>query len=235
MFAGGWPFEAAEAVCAGGGVEAADILDLLTQLVDKSLVIAETQGGEALYRLLETVRQYGAEKLQNAGEAAEARRRHRDWFVALAEQAEPELYGPKQRMWYPKLEMEHDNFRTAFEWTMTQVDGRQEGLRLAVALNVFFRRHGHWSEGHQWLEEGLKLSNDAAPSTRAKAFAAAVALAWRAGKHERAIALAEEGLAFCREVGDRENGALCLIGLGNVAMQQGDYERAKRLDEESLS
>jgi non-specific serine/threonine protein kinase len=115
VFAGGWPFDTAEAVCAGGGIEAGDILDLLTQLVDKSLVIAETHGGEARYRLLETVRQYGDEKLRNAGEAAEVRRRHRDWFLALAEQAGSELRGPKRSIWLDRLETEHDNLRAAHE------------------------------------------------------------------------------------------------------------------------
>jgi non-specific serine/threonine protein kinase len=234
VFAGGWPFEAAEAVCAGEGVEPADILDLLTQLVDKSLVIAETYGGEARYRLLETVRLYGAEKLQSAGEAAEVRRRHRDWFVALAEQAEPELRGLRQRIWLDRLEMEHDNLRAAYEWTMTEPGGRREGLRLA-ALYWFWLAFGHWSEGHAWLEEGLTSSGDVAPSIRAKALAKAAVLGWRAGKDERAILLAEEGLAVCKEVGDREFGALCLICLSKVASDRGDYEQAKRLAEECLS
>src|SRR6516162_8486227 len=202
VFAGGWPFEAAEAVCAGDGVAAPAILDLLTQLVDKSLVIAETHGGEARYRLLETVRQYGAEKLQGAGEAAEVRRRHRDWFVALAEQAEPELRGMRQRLWSDRLEMEHDNLRAAYEWTMTEPEGRREGLRLATALFSFWRSIGYWSEGHEWLEQGLLSSGDVAPSIRAKALANAALFAWRARKDERAIALAEEGLAVCKEVGD---------------------------------
>jgi non-specific serine/threonine protein kinase len=234
VFAGGWPFEAAEAVCAGDGVEAADILDLLTQLADKSLVIAETHGGEARYRLLETVRQYGTEKLQSAGEAAEVRRRHRDWFVALAERAEPELRALRQRTWLDRLEMEHNNLRAAYEWTMTEPEGRREGLRLATALFWFWRNVGYWSEGHAWLEEGLTSTADVALAIRAKALAAAAWLAWRAGKYERAIALAEEGLFFCKEVSDRENGALCLLCLSNVASDRGDYEQAKRFAEEWL-
>ena len=235
VFAGGWPFEAAEAVCAGDGVAAPAILDLLTQLVDKSLVIAETYGGEARYRLLETVRRYGIEKLQSAGEAAEVRRRHRDWFVALAEQAEPELPGLRQRIWLDRLEMEHDNLRAAYEWTMTEPGDRREGLRLAAALDWFWRTLGYWSEGHEWLEQGLLSSGDVAPSIRAKALANAALFAWRARKDERAIALAEEGLAVWQEVGDKENGAVCLISLSNVASDRGDYEQAKRFAENWLS
>jgi DNA-binding CsgD family transcriptional regulator/tetratricopeptide (TPR) repeat protein len=234
VFAGGWPFEAAEAVCAGGAVEAADILDLLTQLVDKSLVIAETDGGEARYRLLETVRQYADEKLRNAGEAAQVRRRHRDWFLALAEQAGSELRGPKYSIWLDRLETEHDNLRAAYEWTTAEAGGREAGLRLAASLIWFWTPRGHWREAQQWLEEGLTSSKDVAPSTRAKALAGAAHFAVWLGKDERAIALAEEGLALCRDMGDRENGALCLMWLGSVAMQQGDYERAKRFHQESL-
>jgi non-specific serine/threonine protein kinase len=209
-------------------------LDLLTQLVDKSLVIAETHAGEARYRLLETVRWYGAEKLQSAGEAAEVRQRHRDWFVALAEQAEPELLGPRQRLWLDRLETEHDNLRAAYEWTMTEPGGKREGLRLAAALYYFWLDVGRWSEGHAWLEEGLRSNGGVGPSIRAKALAKAALLGWRAGKDERAIALAEEGLAVCKEVGDRKFGALCLICMDKVASDRGHYEQAKRLAEESL-
>jgi predicted ATPase/class 3 adenylate cyclase len=108
VFAGGWPLDAAEGVCAGGNVEATDILDLLTSLVDKSLVLAETQCGEARYRLLETVRQYARDRLAEAGEEADVRTRHRAWYVALAERAEKEPRGPRQRIW-----REHENLRAA--------------------------------------------------------------------------------------------------------------------------
>jgi non-specific serine/threonine protein kinase len=127
--------------------------------------------------------------------------------------------------------MEHDNLRAAYEWTMTEPGGRQEGLRLAGALYYFWLAMGHWSEGHAWLEEGLTSDGDVAPSIRAKT----ALFRWRAGKDERAIALAEEGLAICKEVGDREFGALCLLCLSYVASNRADYERAKRFAEESLS
>jgi predicted ATPase len=99
VFAGGWTLEAAEAVCAEDGVEAPDVLDLLTHLVDRSLVVMEEQDGGARYRLLGTVRQYGREKLLESGEADPARERHRAWCLNLAERAEPELQGPRQHVW----------------------------------------------------------------------------------------------------------------------------------------
>jgi predicted ATPase len=235
VFAGGFTMDAAEDVCVRNDAGDVDILDRLTSLVEKSLVVLDAAPAPGRYRLLETVRQYGAEKLQDAGEVGDVRRRHRDWFLALAEQAEPELRGPNQRIWFDRLETEHDNLRAAFEWTMTEVGGREEGLRLATALGTFWRGHGHWSEPYAWLEAGLTSSDDVAPSTHAKALAAAAGLAWRVGQDERAIALAEEGLALSREVGDRVQGVVCLFWLSNVAMQQGDYERAKRFGAESLS
>jgi non-specific serine/threonine protein kinase len=131
--------------------------------------------------------------------------------------------------------MEHDNLRAAYEWTMTEPGGRREGLRLATALFHFWVAVGNWSEGHAWLEEGLTSSGDVAPSIRGKALAHAAWLAWRLGRNERAIAVAEEGLAFCKEGDDRENGAVCLRCLGLVASDRGDYEQAKRFAEESLS
>jgi predicted ATPase len=231
VFAGGFTVEAAEAVCAP---EDADVLDRLTSLVDKSLIVFDEASSPARYRLLETVRQYGVEKLQGAEETLEVRRRHRDWFLALAEHAEPEMRGPGEKLWLDRLEVEHDNLRSAFQWTLTS-GGKEEGLRLARALYWFLGRRGHWGEGYEWMEEALKSINDVSPSARAKAFAEATFFAWLVGKDERAVAFAKEGLALCREVGDREAAALCLIWWGNVAMRRGDYEYAKRLIQESLN
>jgi predicted ATPase len=133
-FAGGWTLEAAEAVCSGNGIEAADVLDLLTQLVDKSLVAVETQGEEARYRHPETVRQYSLDRLMESEEAADVRRRHRDWYLGPAERAEPELRGPGQVAWLEQLEMEHDNLRAALEWSRTEEGEAEAGVRLAGAL-----------------------------------------------------------------------------------------------------
>jgi len=108
VFAGGWTLEAAEAICVGEGIEWHEVLDPLMQLVDKSLVMMEEQGGTVRYRLLETVRQYGRDKLPASGEADVVRGRHRDWYLALAERAEPELLGSNQAVWLERLETEHD-------------------------------------------------------------------------------------------------------------------------------
>jgi predicted ATPase len=112
----GGALEAAAEVCAGEVIEPEDVLDLLAQLVDNSLVIMEEQGEATCYRLLGTIREYGAEKLQDSGEAAAVYGRHGEWYLALAEAAEPSLEGSEQRRWLAQLETEHDNLRTALDW-----------------------------------------------------------------------------------------------------------------------
>src|SRR5919202_492349 len=137
VFAGGFALEAAEGVCAGVGIERDGVLDLLTHLVDKSLLLVAQQGGEeARYRVLETVRQYGAEKLKESGDEPEIRRRHADFFLKLAEEAEPGLMGPEQGEWLERLEQEHGNLRAALMWSLG--GGNQElGLRLAAGVGRF--------------------------------------------------------------------------------------------------
>ena len=239
VFVGGWTLEAAEAVCTWDGVEEPDVLDLLTHLADKSLVVMEEQDGTVRYRLLETVRQYGREKLL-AAEADVARGRHREWCLGLAERAEPELQGPNQDVWLERLETELDNLRQALEWSKGEAGGRDEGgaeagLRLAGALLWFWYLRGYLSQGLQWLQGMLSGSSETSTSARAKALNGAGFLAWRQGEHGRAAALVEEGLALYRQLGDGLGIAFSLNILGLVARRQGDYGRAKELLEESLA
>src|SRR5205807_4056613 len=127
-FAGGWTLEAAEQICTGEGVEDEEALDLLTSLADKSLVAVEQNDGHSRYRLLETVRQYARERLLESSGGAAVRERHRDYFLALAEEADPELLGSEQAEWLQRLEEEHDNLRSALEWSLAEA-GSQEDLR----------------------------------------------------------------------------------------------------------
>ncbi|HKX04236.1 MAG TPA: tetratricopeptide repeat protein, partial [Methylomirabilota bacterium] len=229
VFAGGWLLEAAEAICSGDHVETADILNLQGQLVDKSLVSVDAQNSEVRYWMLEMVRQYGRERLVEAGEAPEFLTRHRDWYLALAEQADRELPGARQQMWLQRLETEHDNLRAGLTWSKTDAHGAETALRLAGALQWFWADRGYWSEAREWLEGALARGGDAPPAAAAKPLQAATFFALQQGDCERAIALGQKGRALCETLGDKENAAMLLTWLGNVAILQGDHERATEL------
>jgi predicted ATPase len=193
VFAGGWTLEAVELVGVGDGIEEGDVLDLLLRLVDKSLVVAEATGeGGVRYRLLEPVRQYALQKQEESGEAEEVRSRHAEFFLALAEDAEPRLRGAEDVEWLERLEREHDNLRVALSWALER--GEVElALRLAGALWTFWQAHGHLGEGRKWLEEALAEDDRASVAARAKALEGVcwMAIDWR--ELDRAEAAAQAG------------------------------------------
>ena len=143
MFAGGWTLEGSEAVGSGAGVAQSEVLDLLSGLVEKSLVVVKRgDEGPVGYRLLEPIRQYALEKLEESGAVELALRAHAQYFLALAEEAEPELLGPREDQWYERLEQEHDNIRAALSCSLEGAHP-ELGLRLAGAIWWFWHRHGH--------------------------------------------------------------------------------------------
>ena len=233
VFAGGWTLEAAEAVCSGGGVQVNDVLDLLGGLVDKSLVVGTSTGAAMRYRMLEPLRQYAREKLEEGGEAGEVRNRHAASFLALAEEAEPELVGQQQGAWVERLEAEHDNLREAFSWVLERGEGGT-ALRLGAALWRFWHTRGHLSEGTKWLERVLAEGEQAASSARVKALEGMGWMAQFQGEHQRARAIYEEMLELSRVLGDKGNIATALNSLGTVAAHQGDNERARNLLQQNL-
>jgi non-specific serine/threonine protein kinase len=263
VFAGGWTLAAA-AVCAGSGVgideawpggsasvpcaplgtsldprgrsDAGtwDVLDLLAGLVAKSLVALQENEDGARYRLLETVRQYAAERLAQAGEDGAMRDAHLAYFLELAEEAEPQLNGPDQVAWLGRLAREHDNLRAALRWTRER-GAAEEGLRLAGSLSWFWNVRDHLSEGRRWLEGALAASTGSSAAVRAKALNGAGVLAKSQGEYRRARAFLEEGLALWRALGDRQGVAQSFADLAWVAQLQGDYERAIALLGQSLA
>jgi predicted ATPase/class 3 adenylate cyclase len=235
VFAGGFSLEAAEAVCAGDGLEEYEVLDLLTQIVDKSLVLSEEQGQEVRYRLLETIRQYGEEHLRGSGDEAVLRGRHRDWYLQLAEQAEPELRGPEQAMWLDRLETEHDNLRAALTWSVERGEA-EAGLRLGAALELFWSVRGYLVEGRKWLTELLALPEARAPTAPGvQALQGVGVLAYQQGEYDAARSYIEESLSIGRDLGEAVGIADSLCLLGDVALAQGSYPEARSLFEESLS
>jgi len=236
VFAGGWTLEASEAVGAGGDVEEGEVLDLLSELVDKSLVVArERQESGVRYRMLEPIRQYAREKLEEGGEGEEARRRHATFFLALAEEAEPRLRGPEDVEWLERLETEHDNLRAALSWTLERGDA-ELALCLGGALGIFWHTHGHQGEGRKWLEAALAKDDRASEAARLKALEALFWLTYDQSDLDRAEAVAQEGLKLSNEA--EVEGSLAAsfrTMLAGPTWVRGDYEGAKELLEESLA
>jgi len=231
VFAGGWTLEAAETVCSGGGIEQVEVLDLLGGLVDKSLVVAKaSMDGAVRYRMLEPIRQYATEKLEESDDTDEVKGRHATFFLALAEEAEPELAGPQQNVWVERLEGEHDNIREALSWVLERGEG-ELALRLGAALWRFWHVRGYLSEGIRWIERVLEEGES---PVRVRALEGMGWLAQRQGAIERAEATYEEMLMLSRELGDKGNVATALNSLGTLAVQQGDNERARTLLKENL-
>jgi len=234
VFAGGFTLEAAESVCAGGDLDEGGVLDLLSHLVDKSLVTAWEVDGAARYRLLETVRQYGREKLSVAGEAGEFRGRHAGYYLALAEEAEPRLRGERQVAWLGRLEREHGNLRAALRWLL---DGGMpaEAARLGWALWLFWGIRAHFAEGRGWMEEALSVGGGAMPaSARARALFVAGMMANYLGDHLSAEPLLDECIRLFGGLGDRLGTAYALSNAGFAAAGQGWHGGAVALNEESV-
>ena len=237
VFAGGWMLPAAEAVCAGDSIEEDEVLDLLTNLADKSLVVVEEKSGEGRYRLLETVRQFSRDKLVESGEGERVRNQHLDFFLRLAEQAEPEFRGPDQIVWLGRLEEEHSNLMAALDWSKIGEGSLESGLRLAGALWYFFRVrvYRYNSEYLEMLEELLSVSSGISDSVRAKAFGAAGLLAHQRRSFGRATAFYEESIALSHQTGDKWVEAFALVCLVVLLSEQRDYDRSEALHNESLA
>ena len=239
VFAGGFTLEAAEAVGpqpdAAGETDIEDALELLGRLVEQSLVVAQPaeDGAEMRYAMLEPVRQSGHELLQHGDAAEEARRRHAEYYVALAERAAPELKGPAQGAWTDRLEKEHDNLRAALSWAFEWGEYGL-GLQLAGALGEFWYTRGYLSEGRRWLQAALEQGGETQEaSARARALTGATTIAWGQGDFERAIALGEESLAMARDLGDPSSIATALYTVGRAAFFADRLERAAALVEEA--
>jgi non-specific serine/threonine protein kinase len=241
VFVGGFSIEAAEGVCVDEQIDGGDsriapsaILDLIAQLVDKSFVVVERKGKETRYRLLETMRQYGSEKLSQSSECTEMAQRHACWFLALGEKAVPELNGPYQAEWFDRLEMEHDNLRTALRW-FSQSASIEMGMRLALRLPRFWEVRGYWCEGQRWLHDFLEKDNNQMPSkTRAEALRGMGSFVRMQGDFSKARALYQEALALFRTLDDKRGIAHALGSLGTIAWEQGNYAESHQHHQESL-
>ena len=232
MFVGGCPLDGAEQVCAGAGVDPGDVIDVVAHLVDKSLLVAgQGPDGTARYRMLETLRQYGLDKLATAGRLDADRQRHLEWCLALAEQAEPQMRGASQRQWLDRLEADHDNLRAALDWAMRR-DDTERALRLGGALAWFWWVRGHQREGRAWLEDALATDGPVDRPTRV------TALSWAgylATDHdlERAISWGEDAVAASAGL-DEQVRARAQMRLATSLVRAGDHERIALLVAEAI-
>ncbi|HVD16357.1 MAG TPA: BTAD domain-containing putative transcriptional regulator [Actinomycetota bacterium] len=233
VFAGSMSLEAVEHVCDGDG-DGLDVVDLLSRLVDKSLVQVEHAEGVARYRLLETIRQFADQRLRDAGERAARVRAHRDWYVAFAAAHDPERAVGVVNDTPQALDVEHDNLRAALSSGLA--DDPAEALRLAVSLWRFWLARGHFAEGSRWLEATLAAASARTP-LRARALLAAAAMRVRRGDLTAPmLELALEASAIMREVADEEVLAQTLHLTGLLSwVEDGAWEHGVQLVEEGRS
>jgi predicted ATPase/class 3 adenylate cyclase len=238
VFAGGWTFEAAEAVCPD-----LDILNLLTQLINKSLVMVDDQANETRYHLLETIRQYGQGKLLESGELDQVRNQHLEFFLKLAEEAESHFNSFEEMEWISSLEADNDNLRAAIEWAMEQ--DVSSALGLGAALYLFWSRHGQESEGFRILQEALvrfkilpQEEGEAAHQRmilQVKALKALEVLSFVRGDAFHSMKIAEEVIALARQIDEKYVLSESLSYLGIIKAYIGDAEISYSMGEEGVT
>ena len=226
VFAGGFTLDAVEAVCADAPLQQIELLDLLAKLVDKSLVVTERRGAGTRYRQLETVRQFGHENLDHAGEAAQLAAAHCAYFLAVADSHNPER-ATGVVIEQPKLlDREHDNLRAALRWSCAHEP--ETALRLAASLWRFWFLRGHAVEGARWVERALAVAPDPT-RPRAAALIGLTGLDSRQGRGDRHRALGAEALAIMREIGNPDEVAMARLIETSLAWSTFDLDEAEQL------
>ena len=242
VFAGGATLQAAETVCAGDGIELAEVIDVLFRLVSKSLVISDKpEPGVARflprYRLLETIRQYALDRLADSGKKDEIKNRHLEYFIRWAQMAESHLIGAEYIPWLESYETEHDNLRAALEWCLVDSGRAEVGLQLVLACARFWRIRGYMSEGRAHISAALSQA-EKQKKTRlyARALFWEASLAYLQSDYPATRLRGEESLALWRELQpvDKSGLADTLDVLGELATEEGDYANAPLLLEEAL-
>ena len=239
VFAGGFTLHAAESICSHAELKRSAVLDLLGRLVDKSLVVVDSTGGKTRYRFLETIREYGCEKLKDTGEETLVRDHHLEFFMRLAVETEPHLYAPEQAEWFARTDAEIDNLRAALDWSITGTEENEtrirNGLQLVGILSWF------WEKGYRYeFSERLKnmLSHKTAGMqtiARARALTAAGFLHWGLGNFVEARPYLVEALEIARNHEDKLTLGWALVHLGTVLSALEEYDLAQSLLEECVA
>ncbi len=233
VFAGGWTLESAEEVASGKGLARAEVVDVLTRLVDKSMVVVETRAARARYRFLEPIRQFALEQLDLSTQTSAWRDRHALELVAQLRRREPHLGGPDEIAALDALELELDNIRAALHWSIERGDG-PAALQLCNSTWRFWERRGHQREGCMWFDRALAISAEVSSALKCTALNALSMLHWATGDVAGATPHAEEALARCRDANDVRGAAWALINLGMIAYYEADDAPALTRLEEAL-
>jgi predicted ATPase/class 3 adenylate cyclase len=225
VFLGGFSFEAAEEVCSSGLLPQYEVLDLLSRLVDHSLVIAD-EDRQIRYRVLETVRQYGLQKLVEAGESDEARLRHAEYYAAIADLVEERLLGDEYRSFVELVDTEHDNFRASMTWALEH-DHPELALRTAAGLGRFWFFRAHYREGREWLERAVAASFGTRSKNMAQALGWIAGLGLHMGDYVRSREASTAAVAMFEDLGDETGAMRERNSLANVYLASGRIEEAR--------
>jgi len=243
VFSGGWTLRAAEMICADPAdgetpvaLRREEVLDALVKLVDKSLVVSEAGAQQARYHLLETVREFGREKLSQAGELTEIRERHLAHFAEYAEESESHLDGVDQAKWILITEKEHNNFRAAIDYSLTLGANLINGLRIGAAISLFWLERSYFHEGMERLHTLLEAAVDSAHRPgRAKMLYRAAAIYWRISEYNMAYKLCQQSIELCRTLEDQRTLASALYYMGDICIDIHDNRQAHSVLEESIA
>jgi len=234
VFSGGFTLEAVEAVGCGDDLDQDSGLDILTQLIDKSLVVLEAESGR--YRLLETVRQYAQGRLEESGEADATRSRHLEYFLSYLERAMKKLFGPEQGEWLARLDLERENVLTAHAWCERAEDGAASGLRLVHNVKIYLLNRGLMGLNLRLTKEAIaRPSAQRRDVARSRACFDAGQTCCFMGRYDEGRLLLEESLAIAREIGDTHRIAAALQPLAMALLGLGDKAAARGYGEEALA
>jgi predicted ATPase/DNA-binding CsgD family transcriptional regulator len=239
VFAGSFDLDAAESVCADDKLPRDAILDVIAGLVEKSVLLREEHQSGLRYRLLETIRQYGRERLAERGDDVRLRRRHRDHYLALAERGDASWFGKEGPAWLDRMRVEHPNIRVALDFCLSQSAGNGQadvdaGLRLAALLWFGWRGLGYLGEGRRWLDRLLAVGTEPT-ATRARALWVSGSLAVLQGDLPAARPVLQESASLAERLADTSAQAYAAVFLGQVAMAEGDTDTATQLLERGLA
>ena len=229
VFSGGWTLEAAEEICSDEMISKNLILDLLSQLTEKSVIIFDESNER--YRILESLKQYGIEKLSDGNRIF---LRHLDYFLELSEKAEPELRAENSKFWFDIIEADHSNFVSAIVRSLNNENAEKGGL-VASAIGEFWSTTGQYSTGIRIVENILQSSGMLDKSVKSKVLSLIGSLKKDQGDYEQAKKYTEESLEIRKEIGDNYGIVVSVVNLGSISFHQGDYDRAKKYFGESLT